>query len=206
MITVEQLWAEKYAALHAAAQAEEEQRRAEDFIDATRTVCGLELRALTPRDLLLLQTAGSPFIVGGEIGPAAIAQFLWQLLADQPRGWWRTRRFFKHCASLDYDSAVSAIRSFLDRAFADSPRIGGGGGGRPIGTNFLAPLVVRIAAGIPSLSPQEIMDTPLAQVFQYQKILAAEAAAKHGHKFRDHSTSDGLLAQCLDEANRLNSA
>lgn len=207
MVTVEQLWSEKYAALAAAELAREEERRAEDFIDATRTVCGIELRALTPRDLLLLSTAGNPFVAGGEIGPAAIAQFLWQLHAAPPRSWWGERKFFKHCAALDYDSAVAQIRAYLDRAFADAPagRSGGGGeSGRPVGTNFVAPLIVRLAAGIPSLSPQAIMDTPLAQLFQFRKVLAADAAAKSGGNFRDRSPTDRLLCECLDEANRLN--
>ena len=205
LISVEQLWADKYAALHAAAEAEESERRAEDFLDVPRTVCGLELRALTPRDLLHLDYAQSPFIRGGEIGGEHVAQFLWQLVDPQPRGWWAERKFFRHCARLNYDDSVAAVRRYLDRTFADAPKGGGGGdSGRPIGTSFVAPLIVRLAAGIPSLTPIAIMDTPIAQLFQYRKILAAEAAAKSGGKFRDPSSSDHLLGACLDECNRLN--
>jgi hypothetical protein len=208
LITVEQLWAEKYAALHEAALAEEAERRAEDFIAVPRTVCGLELRVITPRDLLHLNLAGSPFVAGGEIDATHIAQFLWQMLDRQPRSWWGERKFFRHCAGLNYTESVAEIRKFIDRAFADSPRGGGGGGddARPIGTSFVAPLIVRIATGIPSLTPDAIMDTPIPQLFQYRKILSAEAAARNGGKFRDASPADGLLSQCLDEANRLNAA
>jgi len=203
LITVEQLWSDKYAALHAAAEAEEAARRAEDFLDVTRTLCGIEVRALTPRDLLHLDYAASPFIRGGEIGGEHIAQFLWQIAEPQPRRWWAERKFFRHCGDLDYAEAVAAVRAYLDRTFADSPR-GGGGGGKPIGTSFVAPLIVRIAAGIPSLTPPAIMDTAIAQLFQYQKILAIEEAQKAGGRVREYSPADGLLAECLDEANRLN--
>lgn len=208
MVTVEQLWSEKYAALAAAAEAEEASRRAEDFIEASRTVCGCELRQVTPRDLLLLDYARSPFVVGGDITPGAIAQFLWQMLAEQPQGWLSRRRFFRHCAALDYDEAIAAIHTYLDRTFADAPAGSGGSGapGAPIGTSFVAPLIVRIAAGIPALTPPAIMDTPLPQLFQYRKILEAERAAREGHRWREPDPTSRYLAQCLEEANRLNAA
>jgi hypothetical protein len=200
MITVEQLWADKYAALHAAAEAEESQRRAEDFIDVARTVCGLELRPLTPRDLLYLDYAGSPFIRGGDIQACHVPQFLWQLCDPQPRGWWGERKFFRHVRNLVYAESVAEVRRYLDRNFADAPQGGGGGEEKPIGTSFVAPLIVRIAAGIPSLTPMAIMDTPIAQLFQFRKILAIEAGAK----MSERGGAAGLLAQCLDEANQLN--
>lgn len=204
MVTFEQLWCEKYAALAEAAEAEAAARRAEDFIEVSRTVCGLELRQVTPRDLLLLDYAGSPFIRGGDIAPASIAQFLWQMLERQPQGWLSRRRFFRHCAALGYDDSVAQIKAYIDRHFADAPKGGGGAPGQPIGTSFVAPLIVRIAAGIPSLTPPAIMDTPVSQLFQYQKILAIEEARKSGGKFREHTTVDCLAQECLAECNRLN--
>jgi len=159
------------------------------------------LRPITPRDLLHLDYAGSPFIRGGDIEAHHIPQFLWQLCDPQPRGWWAERRFYRHAGNLNYTAAVAEIRRYLDRTFADAPILGGGGSaGRPIGTSFVAPLIVRIASGIPSLTPVAIMDTPITQLFQYRKILAIEAGAK----ISERGPAAGLLAQCLDEANRLN--
>lgn len=203
LITVEQLWSDKYAALHAAAEAEEAARRAEDFIDVSRTVCGLELRAITPRDLLYLDYAGSPFIKGGEIKDHHIPQFLWQLCDPQPRGWWQERKFYRHVGDLIYAEAVAQIRRYLDRTFADAPMGSRDeAGSKPIGTSFVAPLIVRIASGLPALTPVAIMDTPIAQLFQFRKILALEAGARAS----EHGVAAGLLAQCLEEANRLNRA
>lgn len=206
LITVEQLWAEKYAALQATAEADEASRRAEDFIDVPRTVCGLELRAITPRDLLLLDYAGSPFIRGGAIEDMHIPQFLWQLCTPQPRHWWQEKLFYWHVGDLNYDQAVAEIRAYLDRTFADAPAVPSSESSpsAPIGTSFVAPLIVRIASGIPALTPPMIMDTPLPQLFQYQKILAAEAAAKNGGKFREDTPAARLLRECLEEANQLN--
>lgn len=208
MISVEQLWADKYAALAEAAEAEDGSRRAEDFIEVARTVCGLELRQLTPRDLLYLDYAGNALIRGGEIKPTTLAQFLWQMLDQQPQGWWGERKFFKHCAALPFGQSITEIQAYLERTFADAPpvRSGAASGAEvsPIGTSFVAPLIVRIAAGIPSLTPPAIMDTPLPQLFQYRKILNLDAAAKAGEKLREPSPVSRFLAQCLDEANRLN--
>jgi hypothetical protein len=200
VISVQELWAAKYAPLAEAAEAEESQRRAEDFLDVPRTVCGLELRALTPRDLLHLDYAKNPFVAGGEIKDCHIPQFLWQLCDPQPRGWWAEKKFFRHVGQLVYAEAVAEIRRYMDRTFADAPRGSGGEDGQPIGTSFVAPLIVRIAAGIPSLTPIAIMDTPIAQLFQFRKILALEAGAK----LSERGPAAGLLAKCLDEANRLN--
>jgi hypothetical protein len=203
-ITVEQLWSDKYAALHAAAEVEEEQRRAEDFLDVTRTLCGLEVRQLTPRDMLHLDYVGNPFVCGGEVTATAIAQFLWQICEPQPRGWWAERKFFRHCAALLAADAVADIRRYVARILADAPPKTQGLVEKPIGTSFLAPLIVRVAAGIPSLTPAAVMDTPIPQLLQFQKVIASEEARRTGGKFRDRSASDRLLAECLDEANRLN--
>lgn len=204
MITVEQLWNDKYAALAETEMAGDAVRRAEDFIEVSRTVCGLELRQLTPRDLLLLDYAKSPFVAGGDIAPAHVAQFLWQMLERQP-GWWGERRFFRHCRALGYDTSIAEIKAYVDRHFADAPAAGGSDG-RPLGTSFVAPLIVRISAGIPSLTPAAIMDTPLPQLFQFRKVLDAEAASRSGRKLRDQSPVDRLLCECLAECNRLNAA
>lgn len=211
-VTVEQLWADKYAALAAAAQAEEDERRAEDFLDVTRKVCGLEVRPLTPRDLLHLDYVRNPFVCGGEVTATAITQFLWQVCEPQPRGWWAERRFFRHCSALLANESELEIRRYVERILADAPPKPKRGAGdppceeKPIGTSFVAPLIVRIAAGIPSMAPAAVMDTPLPQLFQLQKVLAMEEARRTGGKFRDRSTSDRLLAECLDEANRINAA
>lgn len=209
MITVEELWTSKYAALAETEMAGEAERRAEDFIEVSRTVCGLELRQLTPRDLLLLDYAKSPFVSGGEIDPTQVTKFLWHMLDRQPAGWLSQRRFFRHCAGLPYEASIAAIQAYIARHFADAPGGGGGGGGsaennRPLGTSFVAPLIVRLATGIPSLTPPAIMDTPLPQLFQYRKILDAEAAARSGQRLREQSPVDRLLCECLAECNRIN--
>lgn len=204
-VTVEQLWSEKYAALLAAAEAQENDRRAEDFLDIPRTVCGLPLRAMTPRDLLVLDYAKSPFVSGGEITAARVAQFLCALHDNPPRGWLANRRFFRHCAELIFADAVAEIRAYVDRVFADAPVVRGEGG-KPIGAHFVAPLIVSLCAGIPGLTPQAVMNTPLPQLFQYRKVLDLEEARRTGGKFRDRSPADTLLHECLEEANRINVA
>lgn len=208
-ITFEFLWASKYGPLYAAYEAALGKRRAEDFIDLPRLVCGLPLRAMTPRDLLHLDYIESPFIRGGEIRAAHLPQFLYALHAAAPRWWWAEQAFFRHCAALDFEVALAEINVYCERIFADQEKApeAAGGDAPPIGTHFLAPLIVRLASGLPSLTPAAIMDTPLPQLFQYEKILQAEERARDRKaKLKRPTALLRFRNDCLAEVNRLNAA
>jgi hypothetical protein len=70
-------------------------------------------------------------------------------------------------------------------------------GKRPLGTCFLVPLVMRIAKET-GWDRDAILETPLAQLFQYLKYIQADA---QGKDFNDWSPSDAITNEFLCELN-----
>lgn len=216
------LWAEKYAALAAAAKAGEETRRAEAFVDCPRLVAGQLLRPLTGYDLLILDGYEHP-LVGGEAAakltpPSAMAWFLWYQRADQRPLWfpaWRGARHEARCrrAWLDRAGNPTAAYTFgvlpealayIHAAFADSEvpsrideKTGQPLATRESGTAFLAPIVMALA-GATGWTEAHILHLPLARLWQYLKI---HRATQRTGPTAEHSTLARLRSQCLQETN-----
>lgn len=206
-MTPEELWASKFAHRFAEERAREEARREQAFLDLPIIIGGEEVRAMTPRDLLLLNGAECPFVCGGADSPEQVALFIWALHVenDGSLGWRNRRRRYKmirRLAPQNYDELVRACNGYVEEMFQDAP--GGSGAGdspqerRPLGTCFLAPLVVNLAVET-GWSQHEILGTPLPRLFQYQKAIRAR---EDGRKFIDSSPSDRLTSEFLEELNK----
>ena len=206
-MTPEELWASKFAHRFAEERAREEARREQAFLDLPIIIGGEEVRAMTPRDLLLLNGAECPFVCGGADSPEQVALFIWALHVenDGSLGWRNRRRRYKmirRLAPQNYDELVRACNGYVDEIFQDAP--GGSGAGdspqerRPLGTCFLAPLVVNLAVET-GWSQHEILGTALPRLFQYQKAIRAR---EDGKKFIDSSPSDRLTSEFLEELNK----
>jgi hypothetical protein len=206
-VTPEELWASKFAHRFAEERAREEARREQAFLDLPIIIGGEEVRAMTPRDLLLLNGAECPFVCGGADSPEQVALFIWALHVenDGSLGWLNRRRRYKmirRLAPQNYDELVRACNAYVDEIFQDAP--GGSGAGdspqerRPLGTCFLAPLVVNLAVET-GWSQHEILGTPLPRMFQYYKAIRAR---EQGKKFIDSSPSDRLTSEFLAELNK----
>ena len=206
-MTPEELWASKFAHRFAEERAREEARREQAFLDLPIIIGGEEVRAMTPRDLLLLNGAECPFVCGGADTPEQVALFIWALHVDNNGTLgWRNRRsrdkMIRRLAPQNYEALVQACNGYVDEIFQDAP--GGSGAGdspqerRPLGTCFLAPLVVNLAVET-GWSQHEILGTPLPRLFQYQKAIRAR---EEGKKFIDSSPSDRLTSEFLAELNK----
>ena len=205
-----ELWATKYAQLWSEERAKEEARREQAFLDLPITVCGEPLRAMTPYDLLLLNGAESPFVCPTEIEPGHVALFFWLLHAenDHSDGWRNRRRkraLIRRLAPKAFDEVVKGAREYVEEIFQDAPQGGGGAGHeerRPLGTCFIAPLVIGIALET-GWTQHDILGTPLPRLFQYKKAIARR---EQGRDFVDTSPSDRFTGEFLSELNALNSA
>jgi len=204
MMSPEELWAQKYARRHAEELAREEARREQAFLDLPCMVAGEPLRPLTPYDLLLLNGADSPFVCPAEMTAEHVALLFWTQHADNDRrDTWRNRRrqaaAIKRLAGKSYDELVAAGRDYVEEMFLDAPRGTTGADRRPLGTCFLAPLVVSLALAT-GWAQSEIMSTPLPRLFQYLKAIRAR---NEGKEFVDSSPSDHITGEFLGELNSL---
>lgn len=199
----DELWREKYAARFAESRAKEESRREQAFLTLPTSVCGEEIRPMTARDLLILNGIESPFVCPGEVEPVHLATFLWVLHAenDGTQGWRNLRRrdaMFRRLGPQNFDACVAGVREYVDGIFQDAPKGSAEPGERrPLGTCFLVPLVMRIAKET-GWDRNAILDTPLAELFQYLKYIAAR---EQGKDFNDWSPSDAITNEFLCELN-----
>ena len=199
----EELWASKYAAQFAEEHAREEARREQAFVDLPVIVAGEPLRPMTPRDLLLLNGVESPFVCPAEPEACDVALFFWSMHTenDGPRSWRRERRkraLMRRLVVQSFDELVAAAMDYVDEMFQDAPMSSGANSSRrPLGTCFLAPLIVSIATET-GWSQADIMGTPLPRLFQYKKAIRAREL---GHEFTDTSPSDRITNAFLCDLN-----
>lgn len=199
----QELWASKYAQRFYEERAKEDARREQAFLDLPMTVCGEELRAMTPRDLLVLNGVESPFVCPFEPTAAHVALFLWVLHVDNKgTDSWGERRakrkMIRRVASRGFVQSVKECEAYVEEMFQDAPQSSANQGERrPLGTCFIAPLVIGIALET-GWSQADIINTSLPRLFQYSKAIRARA---EGKDFVDVAPSDRLTGQFLSELN-----
>lgn len=139
------------------------------FLDLTTNICGIEIRQMTPRDMLILDGVDNPILNGGFPTPYQLADFLWKLSPQfKERAWFRRYQFGRKCRNLDFVSAVIACRKYIEDTFQDSP-----GGSGPAGVPYAgwpAHLVTSLSSN-PVEAEQVILNTPLKRLFQYLKCI-----------------------------------
>jgi hypothetical protein len=227
MVTFEQVWAAEFAPQVAAARRVQTERRTEAFLEITHTVCGEELRQMTPADLLHLDALANPYVCGGLINvltPLDSAALIWQLAAQNTHestlaNLWRRTRLLRRLAKIHHDEQITALLDYVARQFADlpgaepdsqisDPQISDSSPSSPFApeppTYFLAPLLLRIAAEIGPTDPMTgalLSHTPLARLAQYQRTIDDRHATE-----KQYTATDSLRNRCMDRVNQLNAA
>jgi hypothetical protein len=199
MPTPAEIWATQFAARYEAEVAEEAIRREIAFLDAPVSLCGEQVRQLTPADLLTLHHLRNPFVRGGDsIRPGHVAQLLWLLSVENRPGlglWWRRRKFCKRIGKLDAAATYRDVEDFIDAMFLDAPQ-GVKSEGKPPGVCFLASLAVTLATEL-GWTDQHIFSRPIPALFQYLKELK-----RRGDDKPDYSPSDRLKSEFLAILNK----
>lgn len=216
----DRLWAEKYVPKYLAEQADEMNRRNEDFLDVPRPVAGQMLRPLTAWDLFMLDGADSPMVTNAAVHakPADVAFFLWFQRAESPPRFFATlardrfifrlkKRYAKAGTyTADFLADLGACLTFIDAAFADNrPTVKLAEDGKavkrpPPTVCFLASILVHLASEIGPTDPlngQPLAQIPLGRLWQYQRVLERKHGARPGAGLND---SDALKGECLQEA------
>lgn len=196
----------------------EQERRADAFAaGAFFTVCGEELRLMTPRDLVVLDGFQSPFIVGGEEPDFDDAFFfLWSLHRDNDgkegvrTSWRRGRargRLSAFTATRGEAEASLEIFRYIERIFIDLPSKDPHAKEeqRPPAVHVVADLLVDVSSICGPRDPMEgrfLGDTPIPRLIQYRRS-RQKAASKDGAQASAFESGQNECMAMLNEAYKL---
>ena len=198
---------------YAEALAKEQASRNAAFIDITETVCGFELRQMTLRDYLILQSARNPVLVGGTPSPVELVAFLW-LLSPGYRpaltfaGWinsWafaiRCRKFLPRGKGDDHErissaaKIIEACRAYVEETFQDSGPRASSGAWMPDYWSDGAELCARMGREY-GWAPEVTLGLPMKAILQF----CSEIRSHNGSRVplcnpSDRIRSDWMLSQ-----------
>lgn len=194
-------------------------RRAEAFCDVPDFVLGTPCQPLTPRTFSMLYAVRSRFLFGGQPMEGDVRNYVWfhspnyancaapdwakrkvkvlgpltrQLRVERWRRWFGLSISAEHYAA-GLALACSEINQIFDCAFADAP--GASGTPRAPLATMEASLIHQFASAY-NWSPERTSNTPLRQLFQLDRCLAAS----RGHEVRDDG-EDRILADHIRRRN-----
>ncbi len=151
-----------------AVEQESAARRA-SFLDSPEVVCGIAVRQMTLRDVILLDGISSPFIAGKRLpNPEDIVVFLFCLSPQFKASKFALWRFTRRCRDIDYAEAVKAIRDYIEAAFMDAPN---GSGAECLTYYSWAAGLVDLLAREYHWAESDILDMPLKRLWQYRRTI-----------------------------------
>jgi hypothetical protein len=173
----------------------EDSLRETAFLPVPEQINGVTVRQFTLRHLTILTKIRSPFLVGGAVTGEDIGTFLWVVSPQYSqerevfipenrfRRWWMKLRGIQpptvrqvFMAELvmhpRWQLFYRGIERYLGRVFMDKPPEVGGG--KLVASSYAAGLIHQVARAY-NWTPDQIMDTPLAAIFQLLKWSAVEA-------------------------------
>ena len=133
--------------------------------DIPETLCGIEVKPLTLRKLILLGEIESPFVVGGHVTPYHIGAFFVVMTERTGFSKWRLLR---QVSFLSAESAIEAIKAFMDEAFQDSPPQSEG---EEASYYSFAASLVDVFASQYGWTRKLVVDSPLKCIFQELKSI-----------------------------------
>lgn len=219
MVTFDEVWQREFEPQAVAIRQRAVEHRTEAMLDVALTLCGEEVRQMTPHDMLHLDALGNPFIAGSPDGTVHFVDcvgFIWELHTannhtNSVRNLWRRQRLVRRLAQQPLGAVVDAIIAFVDRMMLVESRPARPSAEDPNGdrvlraqepkTHFLAQLIASVAAEIGHIDPmsgQILAHTPIPRLKQYQ--MAADenkGGAKH------YTEIDSLRNRCIERLNQL---
>ena len=138
------------------------------YLRLASSVAGVVVRPLNLRDYLRLSAENSPFVAGGKAGKEHAIALLWHQRVD-PREETERQTFARRFDPLDTGLLVAACEEYLSPALMDAPAGGGNGKGGYYGLGAL--LVGTFRCEYPGMSKEEVLSTPLDELWQEYRFL-----------------------------------
>lgn len=139
------------------------------MLNLNTRICGVEIRQMTLRHLIILEGIDSPLLCNRTPLPEQVVQFLWVLSPKFSKSDLKLSRFIESARVIPYGEAVVQIRRFISDTFQDSPPSSGIRKWDPPQVSFAASMIY-ILTTVLHWSREVILDLPLKEAFQYLKL------------------------------------
>lgn len=170
------------------------------FLELEAVLCGHVVKPMTARHLALLTHCGNGFVTGGDVLPEHIPQFIYVLqggsLADEKA----MRRFAVDFGWRNFKTCCDEIEAFVNATFLDSPE---GGGKRGETFNSWLASLVDVLAREYGWQQREVLDLPIACVFQYLRVIRMRSSDKEPmvNKLSDEARAKGIARMMAEAKN-----
>ena len=146
--------------------------RALAFLGVNDQVLGIDVRCITVSDWIALDYVGCPYVCGGTPDIADAALMLWRLSPRYRPGsrlgrWLHTRKVRNLVRRVGKLRVIAAARDYVLDSFQDSP--GGAGNALSVPSVHWAVYLVGVLARTFSWSPDNILQMPVSQAFQFMR-------------------------------------
>lgn len=167
--------------------------REQSYLDFNESICGIEVKPLTLRKMLLLSAAGSPFVVGGAVTPYHVGAFF--LTMTDAKGWSRWR-LLRRIGLINGAKVIEAIQAFMDETYQDAPP---SSRGESVSYYSFASGLVDCFAAEYGWTRDGVLDSPLKCLFQELKAIVK----RNNPKAIQFNPSDRVRGNWLKEQNAL---
>ena len=151
---------------YAAAIESERTNRELSFLAQPLPLCGVAVRQMTPRHMLLLKGVGNRFVTGGRPDAGDVSIFVWLLSMEYTTGHQAQIAFCKKLIKgMNVNKSIGEVFRFLEMVFQDAPE---GTSQDKLYTAPIASLVDRFASQY-GWTTDEILEQPLARLFQLSR-------------------------------------
>lgn len=171
----------------------EQHIRDTSFLELPESLCGFDVSPLTLRQILLLGSTDSPFVVGGYPTMVSCGGFL--CIVGNWKGFKRWRNL-KALGRQNPDKVIEAIKQFMAESFQDAP-----GSSEVDGVSYysFAASLIDCFAHEYGWKESDILDAPVKRLFQYIKAISS----RRGEKVL-FNPSDKVRGDWMREVNRMN--
>lgn len=207
------VWREEFEPVIAEKRRLRTEQQTEAFLDTTLTLCGEEVRQMTPSDLLTLDALGNPYVAGGETEFSDGLALIWELspLNNHTASFsnlWRRARLRHRLECVPLPVLHAEVVAYVARMFAssvdDSYRADDSNAeaafAPELKTHFLSPLLVGLCATMgptDPLSGELLAHVPLPRLLQYKATMAESAGEKQ------YNETDSLRNRCIERTSQI---
>lgn len=177
---------------YAEAVAQEQSNRNLAFLGYPLPLCGMTIRQMTPRHVILLQECGNRFFAGGWPTFEDVGMFLWFLSPHYQPGEEHAKAFYRNIAkrAREENAMIEEITAYLVKVFQDAPASSGIQGKQYTAS---AAALVDVLAREYGWSDEEVLDKPLGRLYQYFR----EIQYRHNPKAPRFNRSDSYISAWL---------